>query len=114
MPGGEGPLRAVSKGARRYPPIVRAWHRIAPNSPSEENAELPMSFFLVLWPVYRSEQFRSIFPMAKSGQHELKGTTQLGCVAAVSPSLCSDDTSRPLIRPIPSALAAVAATKSNP
>ena len=97
-----------------YRPIVRAWHRIAPNSPSEEKRRTADEPFLVLWPVYCSEQFRSIFPMAKSGQRELKGTTQLGCVAAVSPSLCSDDASRPLIRPIPSALAAVAATKSNP
>lgn len=68
----------------------------------------------VLWPISRSEQFRLIFPMVRWGQRELKETTQLGCVPAVSWSLCLDDASRPLIRPIPSAQAAVAATKSNP
>jgi hypothetical protein len=67
-----------------------------------------------LCPICRSEQFRLIFPMAQWGRRELKEIMQLGCVAAVSPSLCSDDASRPLIRPIPSARAAVAATESKP
>jgi len=61
---------------------VRAWHRIAPNSLSEEKRRTADEPFLVLRPVYRSEQSRSIFSMAKSGQRELKGTTRLGCVAA--------------------------------
>jgi hypothetical protein len=52
--------------------------------------------------------------MASSGQRELKETTRLGYVAAASPSLYSDDAFRPQIRPIPFALAAVAATRSNP
>jgi hypothetical protein len=75
------------------------------------SAETPMGF---LWSISRSEQFRSIFPMASCGQRELEETTQRGFVAAASPSLCSDDASRPLIRPIPSARAAVVATKSDP
>jgi hypothetical protein len=66
-----------------------------------------------LWPACCSERSRFISPMAEWGQRELKETTQLGCVAAVSPSLCLDDASRLLIRPIRSALLAVAATKPN-
>ena len=81
MPGGEGPLRAVLKGV---PPDSEGVASDRPELAVGRKHRTADEPFLVLWPVYCSEQFRSIFPMAKSGQ------------------------------PIPSALAAVAATKSNP